>query len=78
MTIQGGRVDIEDLPKSKKDKWREIPGAGVAVSLNWVLVTGGSWNISLTHTFMCCSVYVIFFMVKVIRKKPNCAERQMK
>lgn len=70
MTIQGGRVDVEDYPSPKRTSGGKFPELGWLFPLNWVLVTGGSWTISLTHTFMCCSVYVIFFMLKVIRKKP--------
>ena len=69
MTIQGGRVGAEEYVRPKRASGGKFQELGWPFPLNWVLATGGSWNIPLTHTFMCHSVYVIFFIVKVIRKK---------
>ena len=69
MTMQGGRVGVEEYVRPKRASGGKFQELGWLFPLNWVLVTGGLWNIPLTHTFMCHSVCVIFFIVKVIRKK---------
>ena len=60
MTIQGRRVEIEDYISRKRASGGKFQEPGWLFPLNWVLVTGGSWNISLTHTFMCHSLCDIF------------------
>ena len=42
MTIQGGRVEVEDYISRKRASGGKFQEPGWLFPLNWVLVTGGS------------------------------------